>query len=179
MTDIMRPTFEVSVRHGVEDTLRRLRTVYEEEPRDGQTVRIVGQIAGQHMTMTVHKDDRHFWSPWLTLHVFLSEEQGATEQDVMVWGRFSPHPRVWSAYLLGYVALAIIGMISLGWGLSQWSLEQPPTVLFACGATVLIALAMLWSSRLGQSFARQHMRLIYRAVCAALETEPVHIRSES
>ena len=178
MADIMRPTFELDMVFGVEDTLRRLRAVIEQGPHPNRESRIVGQTAGQHLTMTVHQEDRHFWSPWLSVHVYLSESEGATENDVKVWGRFSPHPRVWSAYLLGYVALAAIGMISFGWGLSQWSLDKPPVMLIGTGAAVLVAGVMLWSARVGQSLARKQMRHIYREICTSLGVDPEQIGSE-
>jgi hypothetical protein len=179
MTDFMRPTFELRVSGGVEQTLGRLRGLLDPERDDSAGERIVGQGAGQHMTMTIHRKDRHFWSPWLHLHIHLAEEQEPAEDDVVVWGRFSPHPRVWSAFLLGYVALAAIGMISLGWGLSQWSLDKPPIMLLATGSTVGVGFVMLWSARVGQSLARKQMRHIYQEICSTLGVEPVHIQGGS
>lgn len=169
----MRPTFEVRVGYSVEEAVGRLRDILGRAASAQGGAMVVGQAAGQHLTLTVQESARHFWSPWLHVHVHLDE---LDDSSVIVWGRFSPHPKVWSAYLLGYVGLAAIAMIALGWGLSQMSLEQTPWMLIGTALAFAAAGVMLWSSRVGQRLAREQMRLIYREVCAALETEPVLIR---
>ncbi len=161
MADLLRPTFECTVPVEPARAEGLIRGVYE---RDGSP--FVGQSVRSHMLITVERGRRHFWSPWVHVDVNPASDDSHASH---VYARFSPAPSVWTGFMLTYIALLTIAMITGCWAFSQWMLDQPPTMLWGVAIPALLAIAMLWSARVGQRLARAQMRMLHDAVRGALE----------
>jgi hypothetical protein len=121
------------------------------------------------LVLTVPADARHFWSPWLTIEVEPREPTTAR-----VSAMFSPHPSVWTGYLFGYLALAVVLLFSLiyaaavvmsGDGGAPWS-------LWIGGGAVIAMIGMWYASVVGQRLAGAQMDAIHAALAQVLARLP-------
>jgi len=124
-----------------------------------------GRRAGNHLMLTVPPRDRHFWSPWAHVEVLDPDDPAANEQDhppapaggCVIRGRFSPHPGIWTAYMLAYLALTTLIVFAGVFGYAQFTLERAPTAWLAVPACLLVAGVMWGASLLGQRLAREQI----------------------
>jgi hypothetical protein len=121
------------------------------------------------LVLTVPANARHFWSPWLTIEV---EPRAPTSARVSAM--FSPHPSVWTGYLFGYLALAVVLLFSLiyaaaiamsGDGGAPWS-------LWIGGGAIVAMLGMWYASVVGQRLARAQMDALQGALAEVLAHAP-------
>jgi hypothetical protein len=74
--------------------------------------------------LKIKPQDLHFWSTQLTLS--FSEK----EEKTVIRGLYGPNPTIWTIIALGYGATGVLGFFSLFFGLSLWSLDKDPWVLW-------------------------------------------------
>jgi len=160
MSDLFRPTFEVRVAASPRRVAEALEAVYRAKGSP-----FVGQSVRTHLTITLARAQRHFWSPWL--HLDVNEVEGEPDATDL-FARFSPAPSVWTAFMLGYIALLTIALFAGVWAVAQWMLDRPPTMLYGVAGAGAVAGVMVWSARVGQRLARGQMALLREAVESAL-----------
>lgn len=152
------PVFTLPVEGTDEEVCGRLRPLVQDDASP-----YTGNVAGHHMTLTVHEADRHFWSPWL--HIEVTERDGQTQ----VRGRFTPHPNIWTGFAFSYFSLITLAVFAAVWGSSQWMLEQRPTALWIALVCVVVVGLLWWSAQVGQRLAREQMHILRNAVEAVLK----------
>ncbi len=160
----MRPTFDLIVPAKSDWVVQQLKQIMQHE-----TSRFTGQAVGHHITIAVVPEDRHFWSPWLTMEVFAEVDEN--EPGTMVHGRFHPNPSIWSGYMLGYLALGTLMSFAAVLGLSQMIAESSPWGFIAVPVCMLLAGFMWWTAKVGQRLAKKQMRIIGDAVENALNRD--------
>lgn len=146
----MRPTFDLEVPLGPDRSIESLRTL-----RQSHKDTLVVKNAGHHLMLSVVGDQRHLWSPWLSLEI-KPHDPGA-----LVHGRFSPAPALWTGIMLTWIAISTLVFFALVIALSQHLSESAPTALWALIPLTLIAAALYTSSQIGQRLAQDQMRLLY------------------
>lgn len=111
-----------------------------------------------------HSSAVHMWSPQLRLE--LSEVDGHTE----IHARFSPHPHVWTLYVVIH-AFGAFGTLGAGvFGLSQHLAGQSPWALWALPISPILA-ALVWAlAFIGQALGAEQMYMLRRFVEEALAT---------
>jgi hypothetical protein len=160
-----RPTFSIDLPGPVSAVAERLRAALEDgaiETRWSRTPGARTEHNDEHVYVLVRHRERRFWSPWLHLEVY-RQSVGA-----QVFGRFSPHPSVWAAYLLGYLLLGTVTFLASMFGAAQALSVGRPTALWALPFTGTVALLMWWSSQVGQRLARDEMADLRARVDAAI-----------
>lgn len=163
--DLLRPTFRLNLDRPPERAAAALEALTSEQGGP-----FPGQSTGSHVTLTIARGERHFWSPWLHLELTPSATDPARTD---LFGRFSPAPSIWTGFMLTYIALFTLGLFAAVWAMAQVMLEGPPTALWVVLLTVVIAAAMLVSARIGQGLALDQMARLREAVGRALD-EPGH-----
>ena len=153
----MRPSFRIEFPIESDLALDRLSSLV-----DDHDYPIEGRIAGNHLMLVIPPSRRHFWSPWL--HIDIRED----EPGSIVKGRFSPNPSVWTGFMLTYIALGTIVFFMVMFAVSQWIMNNPPSVLMFVPIPVVIAVIMYWSSLIGQKIAHDQMRELYDASMGVL-----------
>ena len=91
----LRPTFRLSIGLGRDEAIERIRSRLAADPRFSGRWRGKGRWADVH----VPHAERRLWSPHLSLR--LDEEQS---DRCTLFGRFAPHPEVWTFFMFLYVA---------------------------------------------------------------------------
>ncbi|NND34674.1 MAG: hypothetical protein HKN76_18960, partial [Saprospiraceae bacterium] len=114
----IRPKFELSYPERSAVVIDRLNKKLAQEPLFD-----VVEIPG-HFILKIKKEDQHYWSPQLNLAI---EDQS---DGAKIRGRYEPHHNVWTLFVLIYLALAILCLFVIIFGLSQWGLGLPAKILW-------------------------------------------------
>lgn len=152
----IRPHFSQTLELGVEDAQARiLREVGRGDDRC-EVKNFPGYIC-----LRIPEQDRHFWSPRLTLSL-----EKVDEGSTRIEGIYGPNANVWSIFLYGYLLSGTFGLFSGIFGFVQRTLGQYPWALWICGAMLLILIGLYLLAQFGQKLgALQTFRLhqIYEA----------------
>ncbi|MCF8275679.1 MAG: hypothetical protein K9J17_03005 [Flavobacteriales bacterium] len=110
------------------------------------------------IVLRIRMQDRHFWSPQLSLSFEKDEEGNGT----IIRGHYGPNPMVWAFFTYGYAAIGILSVFLGMYGFSQYSLKQDAGILwvlpvFAAAAAILYIIAQ-FGQKLGveQTFWLHH-----------------------
>lgn len=152
-TIVLGPTFEIPLRSAADEAVSALASWTRGGECPFHAIK-----AGNHFTLTIPADARHFWSPTLSLEI--READGVPVAS----GRFNPSPAIWTGYMLTYLSLLTISLGAAMWGSAEIVLGRTPWSLLFIPACVVIGLVMLWASFLGQRLARDEMDAMRRAL---------------
>ncbi len=156
----IRPTFSIEVADSGPDPIMAVRQAVATEPT------IEGQFRAGHAMLAIRPDQRHFWSPWLHLDIRKSEDRN------VLFGRFSPHPTIWTAYVFAYGTLAILSSFSLVFGASQYLAKAWPSAILAFPICIVVAVALWITAQIGQRMAHEEMHRMRDLVQNAVQSEP-------
>jgi hypothetical protein len=107
---------------------------------------------GDHAELFVNEAERRLWSPWLSV---TTEARG---EGSVVWGRFGPHPAVWTLYLFLAFGLGFSMLVGASWGYAQWSMDTTPWALYSVPVIVVLSVALFGVSLVGQRLGAGQMR---------------------
>ncbi|MFY0652974.1 MAG: hypothetical protein JXQ96_13110 [Cyclobacteriaceae bacterium] len=128
----------------------------------------IGVFLPDFITLKIKIQDIHFWSPQLTLS--FSEEDGKT----LIRGLYGPNPTVWTVIAFGYVATGVLGLFSLFFGLSQWSLDKDPWALWITVVMAVFAVVLYLISQFGQKLGVEQTFRIHQLLEESLG-QKIHI----
>lgn len=155
----MRPTFLLETELSAQETMRCVKESFsksqspaENDASSDASCIYCGQFARDHAMISIVESERHFWSPWM--HV---EIRGA-ESGHHVFGRFSPHPSIWTGFMFSYLAIGVIVFFAAMFGVSQQLSGQSPWAYYIIPAGLLIALILWFAAKAGQKLALDEMR---------------------
>jgi hypothetical protein len=152
----LRPTFSVRVEQSSEVVAHRLHRRLMNLPLESRWSRVPGasrEVARDrtHVLLALTAARRRFWSPWL--HLDIREAEGGAE----LFGRYSPHPNVWTAYALGYLLLGAVIFLGSLFAAAQQMVHGDGHALWGVVAALVAAVLMWWSALVGQRLARDQM----------------------
>jgi hypothetical protein len=124
---------------------------------------------GRWAELYVPEGERRLWSPYLSLRID-EEQEGCT-----LFGRFGPHPEVWTFFMFLYVLVAFLALFGGTLGYVQWASGEAAWGFWAVWVGVpflaLLHLASHAGARLGQA---QMRRLRWELEGALEKLEDVH-----
>jgi len=141
----IRPRFHLTVAGTVEGAADRLRTLTEQPER-----RLVSRTVGNHVDVTVARDERHRWSPCIHLEFTPSIER---DDHVEVHGLLGPHPDVWTMFAFANLSVITIGCFGAMIGLAQMTLDRSPWAFWIVPGAGLVLGALYLASQAGQRLA--------------------------
>lgn len=148
-----RPTFSCPTELVPTEFIRRVKTWVLSHPDQYK-----GQFTSEHAMIGTTGKQRHFWSPWLQLEVRTSE------QGRVVFGRFTPHPSVFSAIMLANLFVAFSAFFGIMFGVSQQLSGEYPWAYYIVPVDILIALALWLISRIGQNLSAEEMIVLQNEI---------------
>lgn len=154
----MRPTFEETLPASIESVTAALVAALKEP--DGE---VRGKVGLRSAELVMSRGDRHFWSPYLSLAFDVRD--GRT----VMFGRFSPHPTVWSGFLASYTVLGSIALFALIYAYSQWSIGQAPTGLYVAATALFFLGTSYGSTFVGQNLGSDQMYVLRAFVDRCVE----------
>lgn len=104
--------------------------------------------------LRIRPEERHFWSPQLSLSFELDEED---DSFTIIRGLYGPNPTVWAFFTYSYAALAILATFLGMYGFSKYSLDQDYTVLWSLPVFGVMALALYFVAQFGQKIGAEQM----------------------
>ncbi len=153
-----RPTFRVPSPLEAGEIMKRVQHGLQDHADN-----FTGQVKRSHAMISIVDSKRHFWSPWLHLEI---REEDSSQQ---LFGRFSPHPSIWTAFMFSYLALAVLFFFSIVFGLSQQLAGQAPTGYYALAVWTAIAILLWFISQAGQKLAREEMESMKQMIEKSLD----------
>jgi len=149
----MRPTFSLETKMSAEEVIHCARLFVEERQAEYQ-----GLFTVTHAMISIKESKRHFWSPYL--HLELREE----DSQKHVFGRFSPHPSIWTGFMFAYLVIVVLIFFSSIWGVAQLLLGNSPWAFYLIILEVLLAVVLWFGSKTGQKLAYDEMVLMKQTI---------------
>jgi hypothetical protein len=147
----IRPKFSVETDQSIEAILLNTKEFLK-----SQNTEIKGIAMQDHITLRINQNERHFWSPQLS--ILLLPENNKTK----VIGVYGPMPNVWLIFTFSYLALSVLSVFVAIVGFSQYSLGLESKILwllpFFGGAMLLLYILSQFGQKLGaeQMFTIHH-----------------------
>ncbi len=165
----MRPRFELFFSGDVDALRSRLEqdfaasTLYE------------GKVFQQSAAVWLPEKDRTYWSPYLNLSFEAdTQDSGRTH----VFGRFSPHPSVWTLFVAIYFALGLIGVGCAVYGMVELSMHGTGWWLLGLPVSLAAIAFVFGASLIGQGLSADQMhglRHIVEHACGVSQAlDPLH-----
>lgn len=150
---IFRPRIRERISLAPDEAIRKLETSL-----DATDLPVVGLVSERlhHAELRVRRDERHFWSPCLSLQL----EAAGSGSDLH--GQIGPHPSLWVGFAFVYITAMSAACFGLIFGLVQWSLDMPAWALSVVPVAVVICAILLGVSRTGQKLADAQMVMMNR-----------------
>jgi hypothetical protein len=159
----IRPRFKVCSDKSPIEIQQRIEARLQSHPED-----CTGMLIPNYFTLKIPYEQRHFWSPQLSLH--LEEEEGQT----VIRGLYGPHPNIWALFTFGYAAVGLLTLFMMMISLSKWSLGKSAMELWTLPFFILITIILYLSSQVGQKLGVEETFTIHHFLEKALE-QKIHI----
>ena len=119
----------------------------------------MGQVLREHAYVALPREERSLLSPYLNLSV--RKEDGG---QLILFGRFSPHPHVWTGFMATYAAIGFVGFSCLVYGWAHTLNGDPGPIMW--GFPISLALiAFVWGAGIiGQGLTADQMYVLRRVV---------------
>ncbi|MCP4291468.1 MAG: hypothetical protein GY780_06505 [bacterium] len=165
---LMKPGFAICLAKNENQVLVRLDRILKSEKYP-----IEGRVLKKHAFIQLPEEDRTFLSPYLNLS--LKEE----EDNLILEGRFSPHPHVWTAFMAIYGVLGLMGLGGIVYGWAQSMIGEPAGMMWA-GPISLLAIAFVYGAAvIGQGLTAQEMYSLRNVVDRAVENGAKDTKKET
>ncbi len=159
----IRPRFKVFSDKSPIEIQQRIETRLESHADD-----CTGLLTPNYFIIKIPHEQRHFWSPQLSLH--LEEEEGQT----VIRGLYGPHPNIWALFTFGYATVGFLTLFIAMTSLSKWSLGKSAMEIWALPIFIIIAIALYFSSQVGQKLGVEETFTIHHFLEEVLE-QKIHI----
>lgn len=143
----MRPTFQLALDRPRDEAVEAIRASLTEDAE------LVGRWQGKGRWAEIHVPgpDRRLWSPHLSVR--LDDEDGRTT----LFGRFAPHPEVWTFFMFLYFGVAFLAVFGAILGYVQWASDEAAWGLWAVWLGVPFLLLLHVASWVGQGLGQEQM----------------------
>ncbi len=122
----------------------------------------MGQVLREHAYVALPRQERSLLSPYLNLSV--RKDDG---DQLILFGRFSPHPHVWTGFMATYAAIGFVGFSCLVYGWAHTLNGDPGPIMW--GFPISLGLiAFVWGAGIiGQGLTADQMYVLRRVVDVA------------
>lgn len=154
-----RPRFKRITSLSTEDFEQRIK----EELKKPKTP-CVGVIIPEHIVLKIPLDERHFWSPQVSLSLEELEDGGT-----LIRGLYGPNPTVWLLFTFGYVLIGTMAFFALMVGLSRLSLGLSAPILWLLPVFGGAAIGLYFMAQIGQKIGAEQTFMLHHFVEEVLE----------
>lgn len=142
----IRPRFREIYHLPPAQTIQKIRMAIE-----ASDAPVRGMVVDQHLVLVIPPEERHYWSPQLSIDI------EAHEEGALIRGLYGPKPSVWLMFVFLYSVLGVISLFVAITGFSQYSLGIPAPVLWVLPLTAILALFLYFSAKTGERLGRDQM----------------------
>lgn len=129
-----------------------------------------GRAKDRYATLLVSKEDRHYWSPQLSLTFEDDDEQKNT---CLIRGVYGPAPSVWTMFVFFYSLIGFLILIIGVMGLSNMSLGKSSSILWFVPILVVVFFSLYMVSYFGQNMGKEQMIVLHRFFKECLKEDPI------
>lgn len=158
----IRPRFEMTT----EKTMEQIIQVVKDNLKDNKR-HLHGEAMHDHITIKVDKDQRHYWSPQLSILMYREPEDKVTT----IRGVYGPMPNVWTLFALSYLAIGVLAVFISIAGLSQKALGIENKILWVIPILAIVASVLYIISQMGQKLGASQTYAIHYFLQDALGEE--------
>ena len=112
------------------------------------------QVLPNFIVMNICAQNKHFWSPQLSISFEADEED---DSFTIIRGLYGPNPTVWAFFTYGYAALALIGIFVGMYGSSLYSLDKDASILWVLPVLGVLAITLYIIAQFGQKIGAEQM----------------------
>ncbi len=145
----MRPTFEIPMKVDGTRTMLRIKDRLERGSR-----RVYGQVVGSYAYVSIPPEKQSLLSPHLNLELYPRDGQ------IVLRGRFSPRPNVWTGFIAVYALLGMIGLAGLMFGWAQTTVDEYAWGFWAVPAALALAAFVYGAAVIGQGLTQDEMYVL-------------------
>lgn len=146
----IRPRFKERVTGTTEDFLARIKEAIHKNPE------FTGLVSEQYCVIKICREDRHYWSPQLTLTL-----EEISDGELEIRGLYGPKPSVWAVFFMCYAALAVLSLFAGVFGASQLMLNNSAPILWAIPIMGAVAAGLYLAAQGGQKIGAEQMFRIH------------------
>ncbi|WP_323757367.1 hypothetical protein [Roseivirga sp.] len=146
----IRPRFKTTVKGTTNDCVNEIKEAID------QNQEFIGLVSEQYCVIKICLEERHYWSPQLTL-TFEVQAEGGLE----IRGLYGPKPSVWAVFFMSYAALGVLSLFVGVFGLSQLMLEKEAPILWAIPIMAAIGIGLYLVAQAGQKVGAEQMFRIH------------------
>ncbi|MGD8319011.1 MAG: hypothetical protein PVJ02_01105 [Gemmatimonadota bacterium] len=159
---LLRPTFTLSLNVPKDDAIELIRARLVDTPE------LAGRWRGKGRWAEIYlpEAERRIWSPYLSLRL-----DEATEGSIL-FGRFAPHPEVWTFFMFLYFLVAFIALFGATLGYVQWASGEPAKGLWAVWIGLPVLALIHVASAVGARLGQDQMHRLRREILDLLAQEP-------
>lgn len=154
----LRPTFSVPLELGREEAIDRIREGFVARAELQGRWRGKGRWA----ELYVDESDKRIWSPHLSIRIDHGDS-GST-----LFGRFAPHPEIWTFVMFLYFAVAFLVLFGATFGYVQWASNEPAWGLWAVWLGLPFIASLHLASWIGQRLGQDQMRALQEVLWEVL-----------
>lgn len=115
-------------------------------------------FSGDHIILKVRPEDKHYWSPQLSLTLEPAEESEGSQ----IRGVYSPAPEVWTLFAFSYFALALAFTITGIVAYSFYTIDKESWLVWLLPVYVVIALVLYFVAQFGQKLGAEQTYILHR-----------------
>jgi hypothetical protein len=138
----IRPRFETTSNKSVEEISRKMKTLL-----DSGEAPCEGKVRLGYISLEPKENDRHFWSPHLSVTIETSEEDDSVS---IIRGLYGPNPTVWTMFVFFYSIIGILIMIATIIGFANRSIGESCMILWLVPILIMVFLSLYLTSYIGQ-----------------------------
>ena len=121
------------------------------------TSQCTGMATNGFATLRIPEQDRHYWSPQLSLMMEDMEEKEGT----LLRGLYGPAPAVWTMFVFFYALIGFAVVVLLVIGFSRLSLDMSAAILWWVPVLLVILLSLYLVSFFGQKLGHDQMETLH------------------
>ncbi|HKJ00987.1 MAG TPA: hypothetical protein VJ997_00995 [Longimicrobiales bacterium] len=159
---LLRPTFTVSLALPRDEAVAAIRARFTRTPEMAGRWRGKGAWAELYLP----ESERRIWSPYLSVRVDPRADGSS------LFGRFAPHPEVWTFFMFLYFLVAFVVLFGATLGYVQWASHEAAWGLWAIWIGVPALLAVHGASAVGARLGQAQMRRLRRELDDLLAGAP-------
>lgn len=142
----IRPRYNFTVPLGKETVLDKLRSAI-----GSPSARVQGKFVKPMVVVSVLEEDRHFWSPELSLD--LEQKGDGTEVRCLL----GPHSSIWTMFATFYAFAVLVGVAGLVWGFSQMAAGMSAYGFWLIPVSIVLIAGAYGIALTGQKLAYNQM----------------------
>ena len=155
----MKPKFSMPLSGKDKQVFQRLAKLLEEDDCP-----VNGQVLQKHAYLSLPRESRSMLSPYLNLSILKSKEG-----KLILMGRFSPHPHVWTGFMAIYGVIGFIGIGGFVFGWARHLIGEPATMMWAAPISFAVIVFVYGAAVIGQGLTADQMYTLRRVVDRAVE----------